>query len=164
MTLSTSSTESDQSTQGDEGAAARVAAAQHAQGLAGVTDGSECLDEGLVPGREVKIAVEFLRAFFGNAYREEFAIHLWNGVTLPAFRRARFTLGIAQPYALRAAFTPPLDLSPGRAVANGLLEISGDVEAAIDTLDGAIAGLPRRKLPALIALILRMPAPPKLPD
>ena len=44
-------------------------------------------------GSDEQAAVDFLQSFFGSAYREDFAIQLWTGVTLAAFRSARFTRG-----------------------------------------------------------------------
>ena len=44
--------------------------------------------------RAERTAIEFLRSFFGSAYRQEFSVHLWTGAMLPALRNARFTLGI----------------------------------------------------------------------
>jgi hypothetical protein len=38
---------------------------------------------------------------------------LWDGTRVDASGTARFTLKINEPYALRAAFARPLDLSPG---------------------------------------------------
>ena len=73
-----------------------------------------------------------LRAIFGDAYAREFGIELWDGTRVPATNAERFTLRVNAPGALRAAFTPPVDLSAGRAFGVGLLDVEGDLEAAVD--------------------------------
>jgi cyclopropane-fatty-acyl-phospholipid synthase len=55
---------------------------------------------------------------------------------------------------------PPLDLNPGRAFVNGLLEIGGDAEAAVDAMDQAMRQLPPWRIPFLIGRLFRMPAAP----
>jgi cyclopropane-fatty-acyl-phospholipid synthase len=114
--------------------------------------------------RYQRAAIDCLQLIFAGACREDFAVRLWTGVTLPAAREAPFTLDISTPYALRAAFMPPLDLNPGRALVNGLLDISGDVEAAVEVMERALARLPARRVPSVICRLLRMPKPPPSDD
>ena len=49
--------------------------------------------------------------------------------------------GSTLPGALRSAFTPPIDLSAGRAFGAGLLDVEGDLEHAVDTLYRASTSL-----------------------
>jgi cyclopropane-fatty-acyl-phospholipid synthase len=97
---------------------------------------------------------------FGKRYADEFAIELWDGKRVDAARTPIFTLKINEPYALRAAFSPPLDLSPGRAFVEKWIDIEGDIEAAIDAMEGAVEAFPRFRLPAMLAQLLRLPKPP----
>lgn len=46
----------------------------------------------------------------------------------------RFVLLVNSAGALRAAFSPPLELSAGRAFGAGLLDVEGDLELAVDAL------------------------------
>ena len=46
----------------------------------------------------------------------------------------RFTLVLSDPSALRTAFTPPLDLNPGKAYVEGVIDIEGNAEAAVDAM------------------------------
>ena len=77
-----------------------------------------------------------------------------------ASQTPRFTLRINEPFALRAAFAPPLDLSPGRAFVEKWIDIDGDIESAIDVIETAIEHFPRFALPRLIAQLMRLPKPP----
>src|SRR5689334_16662677 len=78
-----------------------------------------------------RIAVAILRLIFGDAYADEFGVRLWDGTRVQGSRE-RFVLRIDAPGALRAALTPPVDLSVGRAFGSGLLGIEGDLETAVD--------------------------------
>lgn len=104
-----------------------------------------------------RIAAAVLRIVFGDAYARTFSIALWDGSEVPASQASRFTLRVAHPGALRAAFRPPVDLNAGRAFAAGLLECEGDIEAAVDELYGAIGRLPRTAAARAIPLLLRLP-------
>jgi cyclopropane-fatty-acyl-phospholipid synthase len=102
-----------------------------------------------------------LRAMFGPRFGREFSVVFWDGTTVvSASPVPRFTLRINEPYALRAAFTPPLDLSPGRAFAQKWIDIEGDIEGAIDEIEAAMNRLSRLTLPAILTLLLRLPKPP----
>ncbi len=97
-----------------------------------------------------------LRAIFGDAYAREFGIELWDGTRVPAAKAERFTLRVNAPGALRAAFTPPIDLSVGRAFGAGLLDVDGDLESAVDAFYRT--GAPRgRRLFGLLRLLSRLP-------
>lgn len=83
-------------------------------------------------------ALQALAAVFGDDIAS-FAVRLWDGTTLPATGSPAFTLVVNAPGALRAAFRPPVDLNAGRAFAAGLLDVEGDIEAAVDAMIGGIA-------------------------
>ncbi len=97
---------------------------------------------------------------FGSAFASGFAVRMWDGTTLGSLADARFTLVVNEPYALRAAFTPPLDLNPGRAFAEKWIDIEGDIEAAIDAIESAMNRMSRTSLPRILTMMLRLPAPP----
>ncbi|HVR45548.1 MAG TPA: cyclopropane-fatty-acyl-phospholipid synthase family protein [Candidatus Binatia bacterium] len=103
-----------------------------------------------------RIAIAVLRAIFGDTYAREFSIELWEGTRVPAANAERFVLRVNAPGALRAAFALPVDLSTARAFGAGLLDIEGDLEAAVDAFYRA--GAPRgRRLFKLLKLLSRLP-------
>ena len=104
-----------------------------------------------------RLAAAVLRTLFGEAYARDFSVALWEGTYVPASRQARFTLRVNAPGALRSAFTPPVDLNAGRAFAAGLLDIDGDIEAAVDELYDLVKRPPRLMLLKLALLLRRMP-------
>ncbi len=108
----------------------------------------------------VERSLAVVRALFGPRFAECFRVVFWDGTTVEARAEAVFTLRINEPFALRAAFTPPLDLNPGRAFAAKWIDIEGDIEAAIDEIETAMNGLTRLSLPRILAQLVRLPAPP----
>jgi cyclopropane-fatty-acyl-phospholipid synthase len=103
-----------------------------------------------------RIAAAALRSIFGDAYAREFGVELWEGTRVRASDTERFVLCVNSPGALRAAFTPPVDLSAGRAFGAGLLDVKGDLEAAVDAFYRA--GTPRAsRLLGLLRLLARLP-------
>jgi cyclopropane-fatty-acyl-phospholipid synthase len=104
-----------------------------------------------------RIGVAALRRLFGGAYAREFGIALWDGTRVEASDRERFVLVVNSPGALRAAFSPPLELSFGRAFGAGLLEVDGDIECAVDTLYRASASLRPFDLLRFVRLVRRLP-------
>ncbi len=108
-------------------------------------------------------SLSILRTLFGSRFASDFGIALWDGTRVDALGESRFTLRLNEPFALRAAFLPPLDLSPGRAFVEKWFDIEGDIEAAIDTLEGAVEAFPRLRLPVLLAQLMRLPKPPPAP-
>jgi len=64
-----------------------------------------------------------------------FAIHLWDGATLPAEGDAGFALRLNHPGALRSMLAPPLELSLGEAFIHGEFDIDGDVTAAVRLME-----------------------------
>jgi cyclopropane-fatty-acyl-phospholipid synthase len=101
-----------------------------------------------------------LRRLFGSALGADFAVELWDGTHVPAPAGARFTFVVARPFGLRAALLPPVDLNPGRAFTEGWIDIRGDVEAAVDTIAGALGRLSKPRSARLLADVLRLPKPP----
>ncbi len=109
-------------------------------------------------------SLSILRTLFGPRFARDFAIELWDGTRIDAAEAPLFTLKINEPFALRAAFAPPLDLSPGRAFVEKWIDIEGDIEAAIQTMEGAIGAFRRLALPKMIAQLLQLPKPPPATD
>lgn len=105
-------------------------------------------------------SLDALRTLFAEAYLRGFSVVLWDGTLKPSFGVPAFVLRVNEPFALRAAFSPPIDLNPGRAFANGWIEIEGDVEAAADALMRALGGIRGRRLARFATTLLRLPAPP----
>jgi cyclopropane-fatty-acyl-phospholipid synthase len=100
-----------------------------------------------------------LHVLFGEPQTWTFAARLWDGTSVGA-ERPPFTFELREPFAMRAVLTPPLDLGPGRAFTNGWLDVTGDLEAAVHVLRRALAAGSKRRLPRLLGLAARLPAPP----
>ncbi len=109
----------------------------------------------------VERSLAILRIMFGPRFGRKFGVVLWDGATIEPADVPVFTLRINEPYALRAAFTPPLDLNPGRAFATKWIDIEGDIEAAIDEIEAAMNRITRWSLPRIFSLLLRLPPPPR---
>ncbi len=107
-------------------------------------------------------SLNILRQLFGPSFAANFAVQLWDDTRIPAAADERFTFVVAQPFALRAAFLPPLDLNPGRAFVEGWIDVRGDVEAAVDAISAALDALSKAKLALLAAELLRLPKPPAI--
>jgi cyclopropane-fatty-acyl-phospholipid synthase len=110
-----------------------------------------------------RIAAAVLRSVFGQQYARQFAIRLWDGTLIPAQERQLFTLCVNEPGALRTAFKPPVDLNAGRAFAAGLLDVEGDVEAAIDAMMSMLERPAIGTMAKLAMLLRRLPVAP-LPE
>jgi cyclopropane-fatty-acyl-phospholipid synthase len=104
-----------------------------------------------------RIAVAVLRLVFGEEYAREFGARLWDGTRVRASNAERFVLQVNAPGALRSAFTPPLDLSAGRAFGAGLLDVDGDLEHAVDTLYRATASLRAATFVRLVRVLRKLP-------
>jgi len=107
-----------------------------------------------------RIAAAVLRAVFGERYARGFAIRLWDGTLIPAAGQCLFTLQINHAGALRTAFKPPIDLNAGRAFAAGLLDVEGDVEAAVDEMRHVTQPPSGAALMRLTMLLRRLPNAP----
>ncbi|GAC1539006.1 MAG: class I SAM-dependent methyltransferase [Candidatus Velthaea sp.] len=115
------------------------------------------------PGTDVDRILAILQLLFGAAFARDFSVTLYDGTVVRAQHVEQFTLSINTPFALRAAFLPPLDLNPGRAFVEGWIDLSGDVEAGVDAFSAAIDNLAKTKLPLLLGKLLRLPKPPPFP-
>ena len=102
------------------------------------------------------ISVEILELLFGPRAEWSFGVRLWNGTVLGALA-PKFVLAVNEPSALRAAFTPPLDLNPGRAFVDGLIDLDGDAEIAVDVMGRATEQLSPRATAAIALRLLRLP-------
>jgi cyclopropane-fatty-acyl-phospholipid synthase len=110
------------------------------------------------PAAERSLAV--LSALFDEQLGRDVGVRLWDGTAVPA-PDGRFELIVRAPFGLRAAFAPPLDLNPGRAFVEGWIDIAGDIEAAVDTVERRVDRLSKLALARLAARLMRLPAPPK---
>ena len=117
-----------------------------------------------IRNRWVKRSIRVLRTLFGPYFARRFAIRFWDGTVIPAQADERFILNVQAPYALRAAFTPPFDLNPGRAFVEGALDIEGDLEAAVDLLTRSADRLGGFAKVSLGFWLHRLPRPPKASD
>ncbi len=104
-----------------------------------------------------RIAVAVLRLLFGESYARDFGVALWEGTRIYPARDERFVLRVASPGSLRAAFTPPFDLSVGRAFGAGLLDVEGDLECAVDALYRAGTSVRTLAKVQLAQLLRRLP-------
>jgi cyclopropane-fatty-acyl-phospholipid synthase len=100
-----------------------------------------------------------LRIVFDEQLGREAGVRLWNGSEAKS-PDSRFELILCAPFALRAAFWPPLHLNPGRAFVEGWIDVAGDLECAIDALERGLARLSKIALARLAALLVRLPVPP----
>ncbi len=79
-----------------------------------------------------------LEAIFGESFRRDFDVRLWDGTTLPSTTGRRdFTFIVNTPSALRGAFTPPLERYAGAAFISGVLDVEGDLPEAIARINAA---------------------------
>ena len=107
-----------------------------------------------------RIAAAALRLLFADSYARRFAIRLWDETEIPAQHERAFTLCVNHPGALRAAFKPPVGLNAGRAFAAGLLDVEGDMEAAVDELLAATERVSGKLIVRLLTLLRRLPPAP----
>lgn len=106
-----------------------------------------------------RIAAAILRLVFGNAYGRDFGVRLWDGTLIAGTNKPRFVLVVDAPGALRTAFTPPVDLSIGRAFGAGLLDVEGSVEDFVDAMFRASSSLTAASVVRLIGALRRLPKP-----
>jgi len=100
---------------------------------------------------------DILKLIFGPREGWDFAVRLWDGTTLAGSGHPRFTLVLNEPSALRTAFTPPLDLNPGKAYVEGIIDIEGNAEAAVDVMAHALSDVRPQRVAALGIQLLRLP-------
>jgi len=83
-------------------------------------------------------ATALLEAIFGESFRRDFDVRLWDGTTLPSTTgQTAFTFVVNTPGALRSAFTPPLETHAGAAFISGIIDIEGDLPEAIARINAA---------------------------
>lgn len=109
--------------------------------------------------RSAQRSLDILNALFGDHLGRDVGVHLWDGTDV-APADAPFVLNINEPYALRAALTPPLDVNPGKAFVEGWLDIAGNLELAIDSLERSATQLSKFALLKVASQLARLPAPP----
>ena len=103
-----------------------------------------------------RIAAAILRLVFGDAYAREFGVRLWDGTRIDS-NDPRFVLVVGAPGALRAAFTPPVDLSLGRVFGAGLLDVEGDLAEFVDAMYRASSAMTPARVVRLIDALRRLP-------
>jgi cyclopropane-fatty-acyl-phospholipid synthase len=108
-----------------------------------------------------RIAAAALRLLFGDAYARDVGIAFWEGTRVDP-SGARFVLHVSAPGALRAAFSPPIELNAARAFGAGLLDVEGDLETAIDAFYRASRAITLKTFVRMAALLRRLP-PAALP-
>lgn len=113
--------------------------------------------EGRLTDPDTRVATAILRELFGPYFVENFAVEFWDGSRIAARNAEVFCLKITDPGALRLAFVPPVDLNAGRAFAAGLLDVEGDIEAAVDILYLCMQKFSKIKAPLLLARLMRLP-------
>lgn len=101
---------------------------------------------------------EILDLLFGPRREWSFAVRFWEGTTVGS-RAPRFTLVLNEPAALRATLAPPADLNPGRAFVEKIIDIEGDIEAAVDTMALAAERTSPLRVGAIALKLLRLPKP-----
>jgi cyclopropane-fatty-acyl-phospholipid synthase len=103
-------------------------------------------------------ASALLEAIFGESFRRDFSIRLWDGTTLPSLTgRSDFTFVVNTPTALRSAFTPPLERNAGAAFVAGAIDVEGDLPACITLLNTVGAQRTKVQTARIAWLLLRMP-------
>ncbi|HTZ54559.1 MAG TPA: cyclopropane-fatty-acyl-phospholipid synthase family protein [Candidatus Acidoferrum sp.] len=107
-------------------------------------------------------ATALLEAIFGDAFRRDFGVRLWDGTNLPSStERTDFTLLVNTPGALRSAFTPPLERNAGATFITGGLDVEGDITRAIAALNTANDSRTALQKARIGLLLLRLPRDPR---
>ncbi|MEO9170303.1 MAG: cyclopropane-fatty-acyl-phospholipid synthase family protein [Candidatus Baltobacteraceae bacterium] len=110
--------------------------------------------------RAVELSAEFLETLFGGHFLDGFDVRLWDGTILASRTvESRFTLLVNDPTALRAAFSPPVDLNAGRAFVEGSLDIAGDVSEAIGAMNDINNERTAAQTVRILYLLSRLPRP-----
>ncbi len=104
--------------------------------------------------------MEILAMLFGDRLGHDVAIRLWDGTVIAA-PGSRFELRVNAPFALRAAFSPPLSLRPGEAFVEDWIDVDGDLETGIDVLERSTERLSSIDLARMAAAMARLPRPPR---
>jgi cyclopropane-fatty-acyl-phospholipid synthase len=103
-------------------------------------------------------ATSLLEAIFGESFRRDFDVRLWDGTTLPSTTgRTDFTFIVNSPGALRSAFTPPLETHAGAAFISGIIDIDGDLPEAIARINDASNARTALQKARIGLMLLRLP-------
>jgi len=105
-------------------------------------------------------SLEILAVLFGDRLGRDVAVRLWDGTAIAA-TESHFELLVNAPFALRAAFSPPLSLHPGEAFVESWIDVHGDLETAIDILERSTDRLSSVDLARMAASMLGLPRPPR---
>ncbi len=107
-----------------------------------------------------------LGAIFGTVSNRSFAVEFWDGtVDAPGHVRPRFTLALRRPGALRRMLLPPSELSVAHAYMFDDVDYRGDLEAAVATVQGAVAHLSiEGGIRKLLALLVALPTDAVSPE
>ncbi len=111
----------------------------------------------------IAAATTLLEAIFGESFRRDFDVRLWDGTTLPSITDRRdFTFIVNTPGALRRAFTPPLERNAGAAFISGAIDVEGDLTATIERLNVANDAHSALQRARIGLLMLRLPREARL--
>jgi cyclopropane-fatty-acyl-phospholipid synthase len=96
-----------------------------------------------VPSETAEATLAFLRDLLSD-YPRNFAVRLWDGTIWEPEdgRRARFTLALRHPGAVRAMFWPPGELTLTEAYLYDDFDVEGDLEAVFPVADHFLARRP----------------------
>ena len=103
-------------------------------------------------------ATAILEAIFGESFRRNFDVRLWDGTTLPSTNgHSDFTFVVNTPGALRSAFTPPLERNAGNAFISGIIDIEGNLPEAIAQINAASSSRTAFQKAQIALALLRLP-------
>jgi cyclopropane-fatty-acyl-phospholipid synthase len=105
-------------------------------------------------------SIDVLTVLLGARLGRDVAVRLWDGSAIAA-PDAKFELLVNAPFALRAAFSPPLSLRPGEAFVEKWIDVSGDLETAVDAIERGTEHLSPVDLARIAAGIAGLPRPPR---
>lgn len=107
-------------------------------------------------------AVLALQADLARSTGVRLPLRLWDGTEVGP-DDAAFRLVLHHPWSARALLRPPFDLSAGEAYAEGVIDMEGDIEAAMAAGERLGQGLPRGAAARLrlAQQLLRLPRPPR---
>jgi cyclopropane-fatty-acyl-phospholipid synthase len=104
-------------------------------------------------------SIDVLTVLLGARLGRDVAVRLWDGTAIAA-PDAKFELLVNAPFALRAAFSPPLSLRPGEAFVEKWIDVSGDLESAVDAIERGTEHLSPMDLARIAAGIAGLPRAP----
>jgi cyclopropane-fatty-acyl-phospholipid synthase len=105
-------------------------------------------------------SIDVLTVLLGARLGRDVGVRLWDGTAIAA-PDAKFELLVNEPFALRAAFSLPLSLRPGEAFVEKWIDVSGDLESAVDAIERGTEHLSPVDLARLAAGIAGLPRAPR---